>query len=171
MILFFGRLVHEKGLETFAATISALEARGRKVRAVVVGDGPARGWFEAQLPDATFTGHLDGEALGRAVASADILVNPSTTEAFGNVNLEAMAAGLAVVSADVGSAQALIEDGRSGLLVPPAGGAAYADAVESLIGSPRRRHALGLAALAASAAYSWGDILDGVILAYRSLGF
>ena len=105
------------------------------------------------------------------MASADILVNPSTTEAFGNVNLEAMAAGLAVVSADVGSAQALIEHGRSGLLVPPENSSAYADAVETLIVSPRRRHALGLAALAASAAYSWSDILDGVILAYRSLGF
>ena len=89
------------------------------MRPLVVGDGPARAWFEAQLPGARFTGHLDGEALGRAVASADILVNPSTTEAFGNVNLEAMAAGLALVSADVGSAQALIEHGRSGLLVPP----------------------------------------------------
>jgi len=137
----------------------------------VIGDGPARSWFESQLPGARFTGHLDGEALGRAVASADILINPSTTEAFGNVNLEAMAAGLAVVSADVGSAQALIEDGHSGLLVPPDDASAYADAVEKLIASPRRRHALGLAALAASAAYSWSDILDGVILAYQSLGF
>ena len=171
MILFFGRLVHEKGLETFAATMKALEARGFKARAMIVGDGPARGWFESQMPTAGFTGHLDGEALGRAVASADILINPSTTEAFGNVNLEAMAAGLAVVSADVGSAQALIEDGHSGLLVPPDDASAYADAVERLIASPRRRHALGLAALAASAAYSWSDILDGVILAYQSLGF
>jgi glycosyltransferase involved in cell wall biosynthesis len=171
VILFFGRLVHEKGLDTFAATMKALERRGHKVRPLVVGEGPARSWFESQLPGACFTGHLDGAALGRAVASADILVNPSTTEAFGNVNLEAMAAGLAVVSADVGSAQALIENGRSGLLVPPVEAPAYADAVETLIGSPRRRRALGLAALAASAAYSWSDILDSVILAYQSLGF
>jgi glycosyltransferase involved in cell wall biosynthesis len=171
LILFFGRLVHEKGLETFAATMMALEARGSRARPLVVGDGPARAWFESRLPGARFTGHLDGEALGRAVASADILVNPSTTEAFGNVNLEAMAAGLAVVSADVGSAHALIEDGRSGLLVPPEEATAYADAVETLIGSPRRRRTLGLAALAASAAYVWSDILDGVILAYQSLGF
>ena len=171
VILFFGRLVHEKGLETFVATIRALEARGRTVRLMVVGDGPARAWFECELPSARYMGHLDGEVLGRAVASADILINPSTTEAFGNVNLEAMSAGLAVVSADVGSAQALIEQGRSGLLVPPQDSSAFADAVEGLIGSPGRRRAIGLAALAASAAYSWSDILDGVILAYQSLGF
>ena len=169
VILFFGRLVHEKGLDTFAGTLSALEARGRRVRPLVVGDGPARASFEDRLPRASFTGHLEGEALGRAVANADILVNPSTTEAFGNVNLEAMASGLAVVSADVGSAQALIEDKRSGLLVPPEDAPAYADAVEALIESPRRRRALALAALAVSATYNWADILDGVIFAYQSL--
>src|SRR5207248_11559309 len=102
------------------------------------------------------------------VASADILVNPSVTEAFGNVNLEAMAAGLAIVSADIGSASALIEDGRTGLLVRPTDPAAYADAAEALIAAPHRRHRLGRAARAASLAYTWPDILDSVIGAYRS---
>jgi glycosyltransferase involved in cell wall biosynthesis len=171
VVLFFGRLVQEKGLDAFAATIKALEERGHEVRPLIVGDGPARERLAEQVPRARFTGHLDGEALGRAVASADILVNPSTTEAFGNVNLEAMAAGLAVVSADVGSAQALIENQKSGLLVPPATPAAYADAVESLIRSPRRRRALGFAALAVSAAYNWADILDGVVALYQAIGF
>ena len=80
-----------------------------------------------------------------------------------------MAAGLAVVSADVGSSRALIEHGRSGLLVEPEDAAAYADAVETLIESPRRRRALAQAALGVSATYDWTDILDSVILAYRSL--
>jgi glycosyltransferase involved in cell wall biosynthesis len=171
VILFFGRLVQEKGLDVFAATIAELARRGRHVRPLFVGDGPARAWVEEKLPGAVFAGHLDGQNLGRAIASADILVNPSVTEAFGNVNLEAMASGLAVVSADVGSAQALIEDGRSGLLVPPEEAPAYADAVEKLIDSPGRRRALAVAALAVSATYVWADILDGVILAYQSLGF
>jgi len=170
LLLFFGRLVPEKGLDIFAAAVKALEQRGRRVRPLVVGDGPARAAFEARLPGAHFTGHLDGAPLARAVASADILINPSTTEAFGNVNLEAMAAGLAVVSADVGSAQALIAHGESGLLVPPEEAAAYAGAAESLIDSPRRRRMLARAALAASASFNWADILDSVILAYRSLG-
>ena len=169
MLLFFGRLVQEKGFDVFVATVKELARRGRKLRPVVIGDGPARPKFESQLPDALFTGHLDGEALARAVASADILVNPSTTEAFGNVNLEAMAAGLAVVSADVGSASALIDHGRSGLLVPPEDAPAYADAVETLIDAPRRRQALAQAALGVSATYDWTDILDSVIAAYRSV--
>jgi glycosyltransferase involved in cell wall biosynthesis len=170
LILFFGRLVREKGLDVFAATVAELRRRGRPIRPLVVGDGPARPWLEALLPGACFTGHLEGPALGRAVASADILVNPSVTEAFGNVNLEAMASGLAIVSADVGSAQSLIEDKKSGLLVGPAQPAAYAEAVETLIDSPARRRRLGLAALAASAAYSWPDILETVLDVYRLAG-
>lgn len=167
VILFFGRLVQEKGLDVFAATIAELERRGRHVRPLFVGEGPARAWVEEKLPDAVFTGHLDGMDLGRAVASADILVNPSVTEAFGNVNLEAMASGLAVVSADVGSAQALIENGKQGLLVEPKDPNAYADAVETLIRFPARRKRLAQAAAEASAAYNWSDILDSVISVYR----
>ena len=167
VVLFFGRLVHEKGLDVFAACVAELRARGLPVRPLVVGDGPARGWLRQRLGEAVFTGHLDGEALGRAVASADILVNPSVTEAFGNVNLEAMAAGLAVVSADVGSASALISNEREGLLVDPKSPVAYADAVETLIRHPARRARLGAAAAAASLAYNWPDILDAVIGVYR----
>jgi glycosyltransferase involved in cell wall biosynthesis len=168
ILLFFGRLVLEKGLEMFAATIESLRARGHSVRPLVVGEGPARAWLEERLPDALYTGHLDGEALGRAVASADILVNPSVTEAFGNVNLEAMAAGLAIVSADVGSARALIDHGRTGLLVAPHDPAAYADAAQSLMADLHGRRRLGLAAAEASLAYNWPDILDAVIEAYRT---
>jgi glycosyltransferase involved in cell wall biosynthesis len=167
VVLFFGRLVLEKGLDVFAATIEALRARGHSLRPLIVGEGPARTWLEERLPGAVYTGHLDGEGLGRAVASADILINPSVTEAFGNVNLEAMASGLAIVSADVGSASALIEPGRTGLLVAPDDPAAYADAAEGLIADPQRRARLGTAARQASLAYNWPDILDSVIEAYR----
>jgi glycosyltransferase involved in cell wall biosynthesis len=167
VVLFFGRLVREKGLDVFAAAIAELRRRGLAVRPLVVGEGPARPWLGARLGEGVFTGHLDGDALGRAVASADILVNPSVTEAFGNVNLEAMAAGLAIVSADVGSAQALIEDGRHGLLVEPKDPLAYADAAEALIRNPALRRRLGAAAARASLAYNWPDILDGVIDVYR----
>lgn len=56
---------------------------------------------------------MTGDELGQAVASAEILVNPSTTEAFGNVTLEAMASGVSVVAADVVATRALIDDQRS----------------------------------------------------------
>jgi len=168
IILFFGRLVREKGIECFASTINELRERGRVVRPMIVGAGPAEPEMRAKLGDAVFLGHLEGEALGRAVASADILLNPSLTEAFGNVILEAMAAGIAVVTADVGSAQSLIEDGQAGILCPPAP-SHYATAIESLLDDPSRRSALGKSALAAAATHRWPLVLDDVVRAYQRL--
>lgn len=167
--LFFGRLVLEKGLGVFAETIARVRERGHMVRPVVVGEGPARDWLARRLPNVTFLGFLDGAALGEAIASADILINPSVTEAFGNVNLEAMASGLAVVSADVDSASALIEHGRTGLLVSPRDPGTYAAAAASLIEQPARRYLLGKAAAEAADHYRWDAILADVVRVYEKL--
>ncbi|MBO0749893.1 MAG: glycosyltransferase family 1 protein, partial [Porphyrobacter sp.] len=139
-VLFFGRLVREKGIADFAAAFTCADLPG--TRAVVIGEGPAHAEFARSLPDAVFVGHLSGDALGEAVASADVLLNPSATEAFGNVNLEAMAAGLPIVSADAPSSRALIEPGRTGLLVPPGDVAGYAEALRTLAGNEALRRRL-----------------------------
>jgi len=166
VLLFFGRLVLEKGLDVFARTVLLLRERGHSLRPLIVGEGPAREWLARRLPNATFAGHLEREALGRAVASADILINPSVTEAFGNVNLEAMASGLPVVSANVPSAAALVTHERTGLLVKPGDPAAYADAVEQLINRPLRRRSMSVLASAAADGYDWGDVLSHVHQVY-----
>ncbi len=165
-LLFFGRLVVEKGVDIFVETVRRLENQGVPVRPLVVGEGPARSRFAA-LPGAVLTGHLAGEALGTAVASADIVLNPSRTEAFGNVVLEAMASGLAIVSADAPSARALVAPGRSGLLVAAQDAAAYAAAVRGLALTPALRRRLGGAARTASAQWSWDAALGSVLAVYR----
>jgi phosphatidylinositol alpha 1,6-mannosyltransferase len=78
-------------------------------KVLVVGEGPARQWFETRLPDAVFTGFQGGEDLARAVASMDVLFNPSITETFGNVTLEAMACRLPVVAADATGSESLVD--------------------------------------------------------------
>uniref|UniRef100_UPI0015751C1A glycosyltransferase family 4 protein n=1 Tax=Sphingomonas bacterium TaxID=1895847 RepID=UPI0015751C1A len=122
---FLGRLVKEKGLDIFAGVLAALRERGVPHRVLVVGDGPARDWFEAQAPKAVFAGFQSGNDLGRAVASMDVFFNPSVTETFGNVTLEAMAAGVPVVAARATGAVDLVEPGRTGFLVPPCDIAAW----------------------------------------------
>lgn len=164
--LFFGRLVLEKGLGVFADAIAALRSRGHPVRPMVIGDGPARDWLARKLPNVTFLGFMEGRELGRAVASADLLINPSVTEAFGNVNLEAMASGLAVLSADVASAATLIDHGRTGMLIPADEPQAYAEAAADLIGQPARLRALGRSASAAADRYCWDEILGEVARVY-----
>jgi glycosyltransferase involved in cell wall biosynthesis len=164
--VFFGRVVLEKGLGVFADAIDKLSEARLGARALVIGDGPARPWLQKRLPDAVFTGMLSGPDLGRAVASSDILINPSTTETFCNVTLEAMASGLALVCADAANNRMLVEPGRSGLLVPPKDAEAYAAEAKGLIASPVRRLGLATAARTASASYGWPAILDGVAEVY-----
>lgn len=167
-ILFFGRLVLEKGVATFVEAVASLQRRGLAVRPLLVGDGPARGAFDA-LGGVVATGHLQGHDLARAVASADIMLTPSTTETFGNVVLEAMASGLPVVSADAPSARALIQDGRTGFLVRPRDAGHYAETIAALITASDRRRTIGEAARRASDAYSWAAASASVERAYRSV--
>ncbi len=169
VIAFVGRLVLEKGLDTVAAVVAELRARGVAHRLLVVGDGPARERFAAQVPDAVFTGFLDGDMLPAAYASAEVLLNPSTTETFGNINLEAMASAIPVVAALASGNDALIVDGVTGRLVPPADIAAYADALAAYAADPALRAATGDAGLARACGYDW-DAINGAVLArYREL--
>ena len=166
VVCFFGRLVREKGIVCFIQTIEELRARGHGLVPLIIGDGPELGRMKKGIGEAVFTGHLEGDALGRAVASADVLLNPSVTEAFGNVNLEGMAAGLAVVSADVGSAQALITNGRDGLLCAPEPNA-FADTVEQLLSQSTRLARLRKAGATTAARHRWLDTLNSVVENYR----
>jgi phosphatidylinositol alpha 1,6-mannosyltransferase len=169
VVLFFGRLVKEKGLADFAALLAAAKSRNVLIRPLFVGDGPARAWARQQLPDAVFAGYLSGLALGRAVASADIFVNPSKTEAFGNVTLEAMASGLAVICADVPSGRSLIADAETGLLCPTMTADSYATLLERLVSDAEQRKRLAAQARKVSKAYSWPETLETVVNTYRNV--
>ncbi len=74
-IVFLGRLVMEKGLDVFAETIVQLRKRQVPHKVLVIGDGPAREWFEKALPGGIFAGFQTGRDLGKALASGDIFFN------------------------------------------------------------------------------------------------
>ena len=167
-VLFFGRLVLEKGIGIFNKTLQSLQRRDAPVRALVVGAGPAAGEF-AVLPGAILVGHLEGTALARAIASADIMITPSTTETFGNVVLEAMASGLPVVSADAPSARSIVTDGETGLLCPPRDTEFYANKVMGLISDAGARQQMGTAARQASLSFSWDAACESVTGAYTAV--
>ncbi|OYW46180.1 MAG: glycosyl transferase family 1 [Sphingomonadales bacterium 32-68-7] len=169
VVAFFGRLVLEKGTEIFGRIVTELRRRGHRVVPLLIGDGPERERMAAALGEAVFTGHVEAAELARAIACADVVINPSVTEAFGNVNLEAMSAGLAVVGSDVPVTRAMIEPGVTGLVADPASATDFADAAESLIVDPELRARIGAAARREAARYDWDAILDGVIADYRAL--
>jgi phosphatidylinositol alpha 1,6-mannosyltransferase len=166
VIGFVGRLVMEKGLDVFADAVETLERRGVPHKVVVVGQGPARDWFEKRLPQAVFAGFQGGGDLGRAVASLDMLFNPSITETFGNVTLEAMAAGLPVVAASATGSLSLVTDRVTGRLIQPGAIEAFADALELYCRDPAARQAAGKAGSEASRRYGWDEVNQVLAEAY-----
>jgi glycosyltransferase involved in cell wall biosynthesis len=136
---------------------------------VVVGEGPAGDWFRERVPDAIFAGFQRGGDLGRAVASMDLLLNPSVTETFGNVTLEAMASGLPVVAARAPGSTSLIEDQVTGRLIQPGDAAAFADAIAAYVADPALRARHGAAGEERSRAYGWDAINSAVADAYLRL--
>ncbi|MCL6249720.1 glycosyltransferase family 1 protein [Altererythrobacter sp. KTW20L] len=166
---FLGRLVMEKGLDVFSDTIAELNKRGVKHRVLVVGEGPAREFFEAAVPDAVFAGFFQREALGRAVASMDLLLNPSVTETFGNVTLEAMASGIPVVAARATGSTSLVRDGETGRLVEPGRIGDFADVVAAYCTNPLLRAAHGAAGEKRSRDFTWDAINSAVADCYVRL--
>jgi phosphatidylinositol alpha 1,6-mannosyltransferase len=138
-------------------------------RLAIAGDGPARAELEATAPRGVrFLGQVQGEALARLYASADVFCFPSTTDTFGQVLLEAAASGLATVAAAAGGAVELVRDGETGVLVPPGDPGALASALIELGADPRRRRALGRTARALARRRHWQSSLDELQSAYRA---
>jgi glycosyltransferase involved in cell wall biosynthesis len=129
-VLYVGRLSEEKGVLELAEA-----ARGLPL--VVVGDGPLR---DALPQTVGFVAH--GE-LGPYYERASVVVVPSRREGYGVVAREAMAYGRAVVATDVGGLPDAIENGVTGLLVPPRDPTALRDALERLLGDEALRSRLG----------------------------
>lgn len=159
---FLGRLVLEKGIDIFAETMVELRNRGVPHQVLVIGEGPAKEFFAEKVPEAKFVGFQQGEELGRAVACMDVLLNPSVTETFGNVTLEAMACGVPVVAADATGASSLVIEGETGHLVPPRDIGAYADALAAYAAQPDLRRAHGAAGARRADAYDW-DTINGAV--------
>ncbi|MEM0961122.1 MAG: glycosyltransferase family 1 protein, partial [Bacteroidota bacterium] len=169
VVAFVSRLVKEKGLDVFAETVQSLRREEAPVRALVVGDGPERDALQTQLPDAVFTGHLGGDEIATAYASSDVFLFPSETETFGNVTLEAMASGLAVVAADAAGSASLVDHERTGILCPPRDRASFREATRRLVADARWRRQLGESARDEALRYDWSEVLASMTSFYRSV--
>ena len=132
-VLYVGRLSEEKGVRELAAA-------ARDLPLVVVGDGPLR----SLLPQTV--GFVPPHALAPYYERAALVVVPSRREGFGMVAREAMAHGRPVVATAVGGLVDAVEDGVTGLLVPPEDIAALRAALERLLGDADLRTRLGAAA-------------------------
>src|SRR4051812_14094199 len=166
VILHVSRLVREKRLDTLTRALSQIAVPHR---VLIVGDGPERESVEQQLPNAIFTGFLEGEDLAAAYASSDIFFFPSDSESFGNVTLEAMAAGLPSVCADATGSRSLVVAEETGFLAPADDAAAFAQAMTALAQDENLRRRMGQAARLRAQGFSWEETLAKMLGYYHAL--
>lgn len=138
LLVHFGRLEHEKGVQDLIAALPGIRARHPGTRLLVVGTGTYRDALveQGRGHDVTFAGHVPDEDLAAAVAAADAVVLPSRYEPFGIVALEAAAAGAPLVVARSGGLAEIVVDGETGTSFPAQDVAALADAVVRVLDDP-----------------------------------
>lgn len=150
LVVAVGRLVEKKG---FATLVEAAAALGTRVHVAIAGGGDLGDALRAQAgarrAPVTLLGPLERPAVAAALAAADVVAVPSVVDAAGNVDglpnvlLEALAAGRAVVASRVAGIPEVVDDGTTGLLVPPGDAPALAAALERLAADPALRARLG----------------------------
>lgn len=162
VVAFVGRIVLEKGIDVFTNAFLRAREKAPTLKALIVGDGPERQKFEKVLPCAKFEGYLQGGDLARAYASADIFFNPSITETFGNVTLEAMSSGLPTLCAAAAGSKSLVEDNVTGFLAEP-NMESFAHKLSILGRDAALRQRLAAAARAKSARFAWNEVLTELV--------
>ena len=149
-LLCVGRLVPVKGVETLLRAFAAALREQPDLRLDIAGDGPLRGELESLaaglgLGDSLrFLGRVEG--IGAEMEQAAAIVVPSLGEGFGMVALEAAERGRPVIASAVGGLPEIVDDGRTGVLVPRGDVPALAAAIVDLVRDPSRAAAFGRAA-------------------------
>jgi len=159
-----GRLAPEKGLKYLLRALAAVAPEQPNVRLLLAGDGPDRRSLErlatqlGLLDRVEFAGEVPHEQVPQTLARLDVFAMPSTWEGFGVAALEAAAMELPVVASNIHGIPDVVEDGVTGILVPPKDVAALSRAILRLLRDPDERRRMGRAGREMVAArYSWAD--------------
>ena len=158
--LYVGRLAAEKNLRVFVEAIREARSHRPDLRVVIVGDGPMGKRLRSENPDFHFAGMRTGEDLAAHYASADLFVFPSLSETFGNVTMEALASGLAVVAFDYAAAREHIVHGHNGLLAGCEDEIAFRRLTLCLTNSPLEVQKLRRRARQTAECLSWSKAFD-----------
>ncbi len=172
VVVYVGRISQEKNLDLLARCFRALQSRypQRRLKLVLVGDGPQRASLQKELPEAVFCGMQRDQALAAHYASADLFLFPSLSETFGNVLLEALASGLAVVAYDQAAAAQHIRHGHNGAVAMPGDEAAFIDSACWLLEDPETLRRVRLNARQHASRQGWPAIVQQFENYLRSAG-
>ncbi|MEO8667040.1 MAG: glycosyltransferase family 4 protein, partial [Bauldia sp.] len=177
-LLYVGRLVPHKGVDTLIAAMALLAPHYPDLRLTIVGEGEARGALQgdaarlAITERVVFAGSVPHARVYEEMASAVMVVVPSRIEPFGLVALEAAQMGRPVVAAAIGGLPEIVIDGETGLLVAPDDPPALAGAIATLLDDPQRADRLGEAARRrALEHFRWDRFVDTYDAALTRIAF
>ena len=172
-ILFVGRLEKMKGVDTLLRAFAAVKGEGVHLR--IVGDGSQRQALERLTEElgigdrVTFVGFVPVNHVYEEFAKAQIFCGLSRSEALGNVFLEAQAEGCAVIGTNVGGIPDIVQDGMTGILVPPDDVGAAARAMQKLIDDTQLRLQLAEGGREHAKKYDWGIMSEQYLKLYNSI--
>ncbi|QUQ71332.1 glycosyltransferase family 4 protein [Kutzneria sp. CA-103260] len=175
LLLFFGRLEWEKGVQDLIAGLARIRRSHPGARLVVAGTGSHDQWLADQarkhrvLRAVEFAGHLSDRELAAVLAAADAVVLPSRYEPFGIVALEAAAAGTPLVASTAGGLGEVVVDGKTGSSFAPADVDGLTAAVRGVLNDPdaaQRRARAAKARLGTD--FDWGRIAEGTVAVYTA---
>jgi len=170
VLIHVGRLAPEKNVGLALRAFLAVRQRCPTARLVIVGDGPLRRKLETTAGTSVhFLGVLRDTELAECYASADIFLFPSVTETFGNVTLEALASGLALVAYRTAAAAVHVRHGVNGLLAAPGDEARFIDLACRAAGEPQGLRLVRALARRTALATSWDAVLTVFETALLSL--
>jgi glycosyltransferase involved in cell wall biosynthesis len=159
VLLHVGRIAAEKNMDALLTAYAAARARAPRTRLVMVGDGPARDEVRARCPEVVFAGMRRGEDLAAHYASADVFLFPSLTETYGNVTLEALASGLAVVAFGYAAAAENIRHDQNGWLAPKGDTAAFVALAAAAVAERPCAQAVGERARESALQLGWDPVV------------
>jgi len=160
LALHVGRIAAEKNIQLVIDSYHAMQQEEPQLRLVMVGDGPLLGKLKRRHPDIIFTGPKVGLELSQHYAAADIFLFASESETFGNVILEAMSSGLAVVAYNYAAAAMHINNQLNGVVVEPGSAAEFCNAAVNLIKHPETITAMRKQARATAEQLDWHHLID-----------
>lgn len=166
LVGFVGRLVWEKAIGVFADMVERLQSSGRPLRFAMIGSGLAFPAMQARLKNAILPGYMPHDTLAAAFASLDAFVNPSLSETFGCVTLEAMASGVPAIAADATGSRDIITHGVDGFLCEPNNVDDFAKRVLQLVDDVAMRESIRAAGLRHASNSTWERVLDHMIEHY-----
>ncbi len=174
VVLFVGRLVAQKGVDVLLRAFAAVLARLPQARLVIAGDGDQALYLQrlarylGVMARVEFVGWQSGEDLVRCYGHCDVVAMPSRYEPFGLVALEAMSCGRPVVAARTGGLAEIVDDGRTGILVPAGDHLRFAQALVRLLTDDQAREKASLAAREEALRHQWDEVAISTVRRYEA---